>query len=446
MKILYLDCQMGAAGDMLSAALLDLLAEQRAMDGQRKESQIRSLIEELNGLGIPQVHFLSENTKKCGIMGLHLKVLVDGVEEGTMYLEHPEDLGHNQTHSKEPDHREHQDHPHSRTLAEIRQIIQDMTISPRVRDRVCQVYDRLAAAESKAHGLPVAEVHFHEVGMLDAIADISAACYLLDVLDVDQVLSSPVRTGFGHVHAAHGIMDIPAPATAYLLEGIPHFSGEIEGEMCTPTGAALLGELVDRFVDQVQSREVCKGYGMGYKDFPEPNCIRASLVVSDGATAINVDPAHRNHSEPKQGCIPGTCVQGQYITKLECNLDDMTGEELGLAMDEILLAGARDVFYTPIQMKKNRPGILLTVLVRESEKDAVIGSIFTHTKTIGIREDVMKRYVLERECETVETEFGPVSRKISRGYGVEKWKWEYEDLKRIVKETGLSLDEIKKRL
>ncbi|MFN2927267.1 nickel pincer cofactor biosynthesis protein LarC [Lachnospiraceae bacterium YH-ros2228] len=459
-KILYLDCGMGVAGDMLSAAFLDLLAEMRANEHSAKSQVIQDLLGELNAIGIPKVTFEAENAVRCGILGLHLVVRVSGEEETVDAHPHP----HTSTHSQMHTHTNSHSHSH-RTLADVLKIIEGLKLPKEVRSQVISIYQTLAEAESHAHGMEVSEIHFHEVGLMDAIADITASAYLLNLIHPDQVIASPVRTGFGEVHSAHGILPVPAPATAFLLRGIPTYAGNLQGEMSTPTGAALLKTFVSSFEEQPVMTVKAIGYGMGKKEFPRANCLRAifgeadSLGKSDptdfrenrilenynsaGQTKDRVSaekPGENISTETEEGNL-----QDQII-RLECDIDDMTGEELGFAMDRIYEAGAREVFYSPIQMKKNRPGILLTVLTRPGEKENVVRSIFSHTTTIGIREEVIRRYVLKRSIVTEETAFGPVRKKVSEGYGVRREKWEYEDLKAIAKKENLSIHDLLMKL
>lgn len=476
-KILYLDCGMGAAGDMLSAALLDLLAEvetegkiasaqenkktgssiskektEENTDANRitiKENTVRDLVGELNEIGIPEVVFEAEKSDRCGILGLHLSVRIHGVEEG-------EDL-HN--------HSDEHAHHHHRSLSDVLSIINGLKLPDQVRSHVIRVYQVLAEAESHAHGMEVSEIHFHEVGMMDAIADIAASSYLLHLLNPDQIIASPVRTGFGQVHAAHGILPLPAPATAFLLRGIPTYAGDLEGEMTTPTGAVLLKTFVSSFEEQPVMTVKAIGYGMGKKEFPRANCLRAIFgetycesksEPSDQKQDRISDPTSQRENRASaensaKSSFPDKMEsnrtdQEDQIIRLECDIDDMTGEELGFAMDRIYEAGAREVFYSPIQMKKNRPGILLTVLTRPGEKENVVRSIFSHTTTIGIREEVIRRYVLKRSIVTEETAFGPVRKKVSEGYGVRREKWEYEDLKAIAKKENLSIHDLLMKL
>lgn len=388
MKTLFIDCGMGAAGDMLAAALLELLPEKE------------NFLQKLNRLGIPGVTVTAESSVKCGITGTHFTVKAGDVEEDETLPDH-----HGHTHSG---------------IEDIRGLINGLPIPTMVKLDILSVYQEIAEAESHVHGVPVNQIHFHEVGSLDAVADITAVCLLIQELDVDQVIASPVHVGSGSVRCAHGILPVPAPATAYLLRDVPIYGGSIAGELCTPTGAALLKHFVTAFGDMPAMKVTAIGYGMGKKDFERANCVRVML----GQTA---DPTGE-------------------ILELSCNVDDMTGEAVGFALERFLEQGALDAFTVPIGMKKSRPGILLTVLCRESDREAIVRLIFQHTTTLGIRESVCKRYTLERKVETEDTPYGAIRKKCSVGYGVCRVKYEYEDLAQAAKNNGISLSELSERL
>lgn len=392
MRTLYLDCGMGAAGDMLSAALLELVPDKAAF------------VRRLNGLGIPGVTFEAVPMRKCGILGTHLTVRVRGEAEG-------EQDEHN-------DH--HNDHHHHHTgPAEIADILSRLSLPEKVRADALAVYDLIAGAESRVHGVPVAEIHFHEVGALDAVADVTAFCLLLDILAPDRICASPIRLGSGTVRCAHGLLPVPAPATAVLVEGLPVYGGDVTGELCTPTGAALLRHFVTDFGPLPPMRVSSIGYGMGTKDFPTANCVRALL----GETGEDT---------------------GDVVAELSCNVDDMTAEEIGFAMERLLEAGALDVFTVPVGMKKNRPGTLIRVLCRPSDRDALAEQLFRHTTTLGLRENLTTRHVQRRRVETVDTPLGPVRVKRSAGHGAARAKLEYEDLARIARERDISLMEARR--
>ncbi|MBQ5487266.1 MAG: nickel pincer cofactor biosynthesis protein LarC, partial [Clostridia bacterium] len=273
----------------------------------------------------------------------------------------------------------------------------------------------IAEAESRAHGVPVSEIHFHEVGTADAVADITAVCLLMEKLAPERVVASPVHVGSGTVRCAHGVLPVPAPAAAYILRGIPSYGGTIMSELCTPTGAALVRHFVREFGPQPVMAVSAVGYGMGRKEFERANCVRAMLGSEAGSS--------------------------ETIFEFSCTVDDMTAEEIGFAFERLFEAGARDVFTTAVMMKKNRPGTLITVICAGDIRESVILALFRHTSTLGVRERECRRHVLERRIKREETEFGPVSRKISEGFGVRREKYEYEDAARIAKERGVSLRE-----
>jgi uncharacterized protein (TIGR00299 family) protein len=279
------------------------------------------------------------------------------------------------------------------------------------------VYGLIAEAESHAHGQPVDQIHFHEVGSMDAVADVTAVCLLMNRIAPDQVIASPVHVGSGHVRAAHGVLPVPAPATAFILKDVPIYGGRIQGELCTPTGAALLKHFADRFGDMPAMKVRGIGYGMGKKDFEAANCVRVMLGdSSDGAA--------------------------DTVYELSCNVDDMSAERLSFALERLLEAGVLDVFTQPIGMKKSRPGVMVTVLCRPEDRERAASMMFKYISTIGIREVRKERYVLRRSVERVDTPYGKISRKDSFGYGVSRSKYEYEDLARIARENELSIDEI----
>lgn len=389
MKLLYLNCSMGAAGDMLSAALLELFP------------QPETVLLELQALKIPHVTFSMEKSTKCGIVGTHLSVKIHGEEESAADISH------------------HHNHSHA-TLHSIEHLLEHLNLTPKLRQEVLSVYQLIAEAESAVHQVPVSEIHFHEVGALDAVADITAACFLMDKLSPDQVIVSPIHVGSGQVRCAHGILPVPAPAAAYLLKGCPIYSGNIRGELCTPTGAALLKHFADSFGELPPMKLSAIGYGMGRKDFEAANCLCAMLGETD---------------ESKE-----------EMYELNCNVDDMTGEEIGFALERCFEAGAVEAFTIPIQMKKSRPGTLIRVLCSAALKEQLIRTIFLHTSTAGIRESKVIRSILNRSIIEAETPYGIVRRKEYEGYGVRRAKYEYEDLARIAKNHRISISEVLKNI
>ena len=305
-------------------------------------------------------------------------------------------------------------------MRDIEALIESLPVSERVKSDVKAVYALIADAESRVHGRPVQDIHFHEVGTMDAVADVTAVCLLMEKLDPDEVVASPVHVGSGFVRCAHGTLPVPAPATALLLEGVPTFGGQVRGELCTPTGAALLRHFVTRFGDRPVMRVGAIGYGMGKKDFEYANCVRAFLGESEG--------------------------RREQITRLDCNLDDMTGEDLGFAMERLFEAGARDVYTQSIGMKKNRPGVLLSLICMPEDADRLAEVMMKHTTTLGIRRQDMTRYALKRHVTCVDTPCGSVRVKKVGGMGVEREKPEYDDIAAIAREKGLSLRQVREAL
>ena len=399
MKTLYIECNMGAAGDMLLASLAELTGDVKACE------------DKLNSLGIPDVTYNFEDSVKCGIKGTHARVVALGVEEDEHmhehdHHEHHHDHEHEHEHHHEHDH-EHEHHHHHHThMSDIENIINGLNISDKVKSDALAVYGLIAEAESKAHGKEITEIHFHEVGTMDAVADIVGVCVLLEQIGADRIVVSPLATGYGQVKCAHGILPVPAPATARIIEGVPTFSGNVEGELLTPTGAALLKHFATGFGNRPVMTVEKTGYGMGKKDFEKANMLRTFI----GNEASDDD---------------------DKVIEIECNVDDMTGEEIGYATGVLMDNGALDVFTTPVYMKKNRPGILLTVIAKPEDKEKFAKLIFENTKTIGIRYISMNRFRLIRHEEKVMTRFGEASVKISEGFGVTRIKPEADDASKI---------------
>lgn len=398
MKTLYIECKMGIAGDMLMGALYELLDETGQED----------FIKAINGAGIPGVCVKAQESIKCGIKGTHMEVKVFGEEEGHNH-------GHDHGHGHHHDHR----HDHH-GLHDIEEIIKELKLSQKVKEQALIVYKRIAEAEGIVHGEKPEHIHFHEVGSLDAVTDVAGCCLLMEMLEADVVFFSPVNTGSGTVHCAHGILPVPAPATALLLKGIPIYNNEIESELCTPTGAALAGTFADEF-GHVPLMNISKiGYGMGKKDFSQANCVRAML----------------GESEKKDG----------RVVELAANIDDMTGEEIGFAAEMMTEAGALDVYTQPIYMKKSRPAVKLCVITKPEEADRMAKLFLRYTTTLGIRKYTCDRYELNRHSEIRETAEGDISYKISEGFGKKNEKPEYEELADIARRKKISLREAAERL
>ncbi|MBQ7647197.1 MAG: nickel pincer cofactor biosynthesis protein LarC, partial [Clostridia bacterium] len=314
------------------------------------------------------------------------------------------------------DHSHGHEHHHS-SLHDISHIVSQLDIPGKVKNDVMSVYELIAEAESHAHGVPVTEIHFHEVGTMDAVADITAVCLLLHEIGAERIVVSPVHVGSGQVRCAHGILPVPAPATAYILKDVPIYGGEIKGELCTPTGAALLKHFASHFSSMPVMKIGKIGYGMGSKDFEAANCVRAFF----GETEDKADE----------------------VTELSFNVDDMTAEEIGFACERLFEGGALEVFTLPASMKKSRPGTLVKVLCKITDKEKITKLIFKHTSTIGIRQTDIKRCVLSREEKVKKTPYGDIRYKVSSGYGVSRSKFEYEDIAALAKERSISFEEAK---
>lgn len=484
MKTLYIECAMGAAGDMLTAALLELMPDKEAA------------LVKLNAMGIPGVVFEAEPSAKCGITGTHMRVLIHGKEEGAMPCghthEHHHDHAHEHHHEHEHDHvhehhHEHDHHVHTHAhaqedahchdsdahdhahhhehdahhhthhgMAEIRSLIAGLAVSETVKEKALAVYQSIAAAESKVHGAEVDQIHFHEVGSMDAVADVTAVCLLMELLAPEQVIVSPIHVGSGTVLCAHGRLPIPAPATALILEGIPIYGGSVQGELCTPTGAALLKTFVDSFGPMPPMTVAKTGYGMGTKDFEQANCLRAmlgeSFTMNDTGSKMQTVQDAEGESTGSRGAAgkdtetENPAAREGRITEISCNLDDMTGEDIAFAAEHILQAGALDVFTESIYMKKGRPAVKLTVLARPEDEERLAGEIFRHTSTIGVRIHTDRRYELARRSEQRKTPLGTIEVKISEGFGVRKEKIEFASLKQIAETSGKRLAEVRAAL
>ena len=429
MNTLYIECNMGAAGDMLMAALLELHPDPKGF------------LRRLNGLGIPGVRVVRERAEKCGIIGTHISVYIGDEEEESVDVavghthagehhhshDHPHDHGHHHDHGHGHSHdhahgghsRAH-GHDHPNGMTEIEALLKGLPLSQQVRTDALAVYRLIAEAESTAHGKPVEAVHFHEVGAMDAVADVVGVCLLMEELGPLRVVASPVHVGSGQVRCAHGILPVPAPATAHILRGVPTYGGKIQGELCTPTGAALLRHFVQNFGDRPVMAVEAVGYGMGKKDFPVANCVRTFLGT--------------------------TGEQDGDIVEIACNLDDMTGEELGFALETLLDAGALDVYFIPIQMKKSRPGHMLVCLCRPEDEERMAALMLKHTTTFGVRSSRWRRHILNRSMAQAETPYGSIRIKTGRGLGAAKAKAEYEDLAKLAREHDLSILELKSRI
>lgn len=384
MRTLYLECSAGASGDMLAGALVDLLPDPSGF------------IEEMNGIGLEDTVVSLGYREKMGIRCAGIVVEVHGEEES--------------------DHRHHDD-GHGRRMSDVERSIGSLSVSDRVKDDAMAVYRLIAEAESRVHGKDVAQIHMHEVGMLDAVADIVCVCRLMELLDPDTVVSSPVRLGTGHVSCAHGVLPVPAPATVSILKDVPVYAGNIEGEFCTPTGAALLKHFADRFEHLPAMTFDRVGYGAGRKDFPIANILRAYL-------------GHEARPMPE-------------ICEIVCNIDDMCPEDIASVMGSLLAGGALDAYTAPIVMKKGRLGSMLACICRHEDADRLSGIILKGTSTTGLRVFEGRRHEMTSSSRIEDTPYGAVRIKTSEGFGIVKEKPEFDDLERISGECGLSVRELR---
>ena len=414
MKTLFIECNMGAAGDMLMAALYELLEDRQAF------------LDAMNALGLPGVRVEAQAAATCGIAGTHMTVAVHGQEEtgGSVPAEapHPHVHSHGEAHGHDHDYHHHHDHDHDHphdhgeghhhhhaTPGHIGELLDGLPLPEEVRRRARRVYDAIARAEAKAHGCPVGDVHFHEVGALDAVADVAGVCYALYLLAPERIVVSPIYVGSGTVRCAHGVMPVPAPATANLLSGVPICGGTIQGELCTPTGAALLTSFADAYGPMPVMVTKAVGVGIGTKQFQQANCVRAFL----GET---VEEANGE------------------ILELVCNVDDMTPEALSFAASRLLETGALDVYTLPGTMKKGRPGHVLTVLCVPEQEGELARRILAETTTNGLRVRRCGKYFLTPGAGMVQTRWGPVKLKLARGYGITHVKPEFEDAAELARE------------
>ena len=419
-KILYLECNSGISGDMTVGALLDLGA-----DRERLERALESL-------HVDGYHLHFGRTKKCGIDAFDFDVHLEGHEhehahahghdhEHTHEHAHGHDHEHTHDHGHAHDHEHGHDHAHPhvhRNLRDICEIIDRMEEGDEVKALARRMFEIVAEAESKAHGLPMEEVHFHEVGAVDSIVDIVSTAVLLADLGVGKIIVSPLAEGRGYVRCQHGVMPVPVPATANIAaaHGLELHFTDNEGEMVTPTGAAIAAavDCGEKLPAHYTIEKI--GIGAGNKDFQQANILRAMILA------------------PRE-------EERDTLWKLETNVDDCTGEALGYTLEKLMAAGALDAYYTAIQMKKNRPAYELSVVCREREREALEEIIFLHTTTIGIRRYALERTVLDRRPATVETPWGPAEVKICGRNGREFVYPEYESVRRLCENSSLSFQE-----
>jgi pyridinium-3,5-bisthiocarboxylic acid mononucleotide nickel chelatase len=380
MKLAYFDCFSGVSGDMTLGALLDAGCD------------LRHLREELCGLQVPGWELTAEKVWKNGMAATYARV-------------------------KTEDQQAH------RSLSAILEILKDSQLAPQVRERAAAIFQKLGEAEAHVHDVPLERIHFHEVGAVDAIVDIVGACIGFHELGIEKFACSPLNVGGGTAKMAHGVLPVPAPATANLLQGMPTYSNGVQRELVTPTGAAIVATLCDSFGPQPPMSVSAIGYGAGTAELEgQPNVLR--LMIGEAA----------------EKAVPG---YDQEIRVIEANLDDMNPQIYGYFQEKALAAGALDVFTTPVQMKKNRPGTLLTVLCRPGDVQALMSLIFSETTTFGVRTYSAQRRVLPRESVKVTTKFGEVRVKLSRVNGhVLHVTPEYDDCRKLAEEKKVPLQRV----
>ncbi|WP_234124285.1 nickel pincer cofactor biosynthesis protein LarC [Clostridium hydrogenum] len=400
MKVLYYDCFCGISGDMNLAALIDL--------GVPKEYLIR----ELSKLNLDSEYEIKiESSVKLGITGTRVDVMLSD----NMHTQ--EKILHEHDHH----HEEHDHEHHHRNLSNIEEIINSSNLSEKVKKLSLNIFMKVAEAEAKVHGKNLHEVHFHEVGAIDSIVDIVGAAICLDYLRPDKIIASQVQVGGGFVKCAHGLMPVPAPATAEILKNIPMNTGIVQFETTTPTGAAILAANVEEFTKNIDFKIEKIAYGIGHRDLEIPNVLRVYL-------------GEKESSEKKDE---------QYI--LETNIDDMNPELYGYVEEKLFEAGALDVFKTPIYMKKGRPGIKLSILVGSEKEKEVLDIVFEETTSLGVRKFRVEKIMLHREFSKIKTEYGDITVKKAYYKGkLVKYKPEYEECKAIAKENKVAIDKIYK--
>lgn len=415
MRIAYLDCFSGISGDMFLGALIDAGVA---------PDLFKQAVE---ALGVDAKLEISR-VNRSGITATKVDVIVkaekDSPKVSRKKVSDPHKHTHGHAHAQEYDHdrrdAEHQHH-HGRGLVEIREIIGKTVLSESVKQTAILIFEKLGAAEAKIHNIPIEQIHFHEVGAVDALVDITCAGVGTEALGVDEIICSPLNVGGGTVTCAHGTFPVPAPATVELLKDVPVFSSGLQAELVTPTGAAIVRTLATGFASFPEMKIERAGYGAGTRDFPaHANVLR--ITIGEAAPKLAANTLH------------------ETVSVLEANLDDMSPQVFGYVMDRLLEAGALDVFGLPVQMKKNRPGTLLSVLAKPDDADKLAHIIFAETTTLGIRRREEKRHVLARKWQTIPTRFGDVRIKIASLNGtVTSYAPEYEDCRRIAAEHRVPL-------
>ncbi len=416
MKILVYDPFSGISGDMHMGAMVDLGVPQDY------------LLEALGALRLPGWKVVFKREKRKGIEGTRAVVSIEG-EAGGSKAAAADDEVHNHHHGDPHEHPHTHSHDHShRGIREIREIVEGSGLDPVIKRRSMAMFELIARAEAKVHGMPVEKVHFHEVGAVDSIVDIVAAAAAIEYLQPDRIVSHPPELGGGFVRCAHGRIPVPAPATVEILEGVPCRRGAVDKETTTPTGAAILKANANEFIETASYTVKKTGYGVGSRDTEIPNVLRVFLAEEREASLR----------------LGAETVDAQI---LECNIDDMSPELYDYVLEILFRAGAKDAFLGPVQMKKNRPGTLLTVMTTEEKKSEMLSIIFEETTTAGIREYPVRQHMLKRDYEKGETPYGEIRLKCLylRGRCISR-KPEYEEAKALAERHGVSLREIYRSL
>jgi len=441
MRIAYLDCFSGISGDMFLGALIDAGVPPAVFE------------QAVSALNL-EVRLEISRVNRSGISATKVDVIVNGEKDAPREQQaETSEKGCSQSHSGPHEHAHDHDHElgshrHGRGLKEIREIIRAGALSESAKNTAIAMFEKLGAAEAKIHNVPIEQIHFHEVGAVDALVDIVCAAVGAEWLAVDEFVCSPLNVGGGTVTCAHGTFPIPAPATVELLKGAPVYSSGLQAELVTPTGAATVATLVQRFEPFPRMMIEKSGYGAGTRDFSgHANVLRitvgdafAEAIAGEGARATQASATQASAARTSATHASTTHLSSESITVLEANLDDMNPQLFGYLMDRLLEGGALDVFSTPVQMKKNRPGTLLTVLAKPEDTDRLAKIIFAETTTLGLRIREEQRQVLQRRWQSVSTRFGEVRIKIANLNGtVTSYAPEYEDCRRIAAEQRVPL-------
>ena len=383
MKVAYFDCFAGISGDMVLGALIDLGLSPKYLE------------KELKKLNIPDFKLKVKNVKKNGISGVGVEVVTKDKKE--------------------------------RDLEDILKTIDKSKLAQDIKEQAKKIFKKLSNAENKVHKQIKAHSHFHELGMLDTIVDVVGALIGIKKLGIDKVYSSPLHIGSGFVKCSHGILPVPSPATAELLKGIPVYGKDVEGELVTPTGAVLITSLAEKFGEMLQIKIETVGYGAGYKNLPIPNLLR--VVIGEKAARLETKSL-KNYEQDK-------------VSLIQANIDDMNPQICGYLFEKLFEGGALDVWFIPIQMKKNRPAVCLSVLAKKRDIDNLCDIIFSESTTIGVRISEVKRKKLSRETKTIKTKYGKVEIKIGRvGKVIKNISPSYDDCRKLAKKLNIPFKDI----